>query len=93
MKMGLCLIDLYIPGNNSLKGKRQILNSVKGRIRNKFNVSIAEVEEKDSWRKARLGIVTINQNSAQVSNILQSVIKFIENSYPTQVIDYQIEIF
>jgi len=93
MKLGLCLVDLYIPGNHSLKGKRQVLNSVKDRIRSKFNVSIAEVEEKDSWRKTKLGIVTINQNSAEVSNVLQAVVKFIEKTYPTQLIDYQIEIF
>ncbi|OGW12602.1 MAG: hypothetical protein A3G93_06605 [Nitrospinae bacterium RIFCSPLOWO2_12_FULL_45_22] len=93
MKIGLCVIDLYLPGNNSLKDKRQILKSIKDRIRNKFNVSIAEIEDNDKWRKTTLGVVTINNDSTQVSNILQSVINFIEGFYPAQIINYQIELF
>lgn len=93
MKIGLSVIDLYLPGNNSLKGKRQILKSIKSRIRNKFNVSIAEIEDNDKWRRTKLGVVTINNDSTQVNNVLQSVINFIDGSYPAQIIDYQIEVF
>lgn len=93
MKIGLCVIELYLPGNNSLKGKRQILKSIKDRIRNKFNVSIAEIEANDKWRKTKLGVVTINNESTQVSNILQSVINFVDGSFPAEIIDYQIELF
>jgi uncharacterized protein YlxP (DUF503 family) len=93
MKIGLCVIDLYLPGTNSLKGKRQILKSIKDRIRNKFNVSIAEIEDNEKWRKTKIGVVTINNDSSQIDSILQSVIKFIDGFYPAQIVNYQIELF
>ena len=50
MVIGVCKLEICIPGNNSLKGKRQVLKSIKDRIRNKFNVSIAEVDKNDYGR-------------------------------------------
>ena len=57
MVIGLCTIDLHLPGANSLKDKRSVLKSVMRRIRNEFNVSIAEVDHQDLWRSAVLGAV------------------------------------
>ena len=54
--VGLLQIELCIPGNRSLKGKRRVLNSVKERIRSQFNVSIAEVGLNDVWDAALLGV-------------------------------------
>ena len=52
MIVGLCTIELYIPDGHSLKAKRQILLSLKDRLRRKFNLSVAEVGEHELWQKA-----------------------------------------
>ena len=55
MVIGLLMLDLHFPGARSLKDKRQALRSLETRIRNRFNVSLAEVEHQDLWQRARLG--------------------------------------
>ena len=52
MIVGLCTVELFIPDGHSLKDKRRVLQSVKTRVRDKFNVSVAEVGEQDLWQKA-----------------------------------------
>ena len=59
MVVGVCTLDLHLPGVDSLKGKRQILLSLKERIQRKFNVSIAEVDGQDLWQRAVLGVVSV----------------------------------
>ncbi|HET8579713.1 MAG TPA: DUF503 domain-containing protein, partial [Nitrospiraceae bacterium] len=64
MVVGLCTLELYIPDGHSLKAKRQVLLSLKDRLRDKFNVSIAEVGDQDLWQKAVLGIACVANESA-----------------------------
>ncbi len=92
MKVGICVVELYIPNNHSLKDKRQVLKSIKDRVKNRFNVSLAELDEQDKWQKSELGIVTISNESKQVSTVLNNVINFIESSYEVQIVDYHIEL-
>ncbi|MEK7774061.1 MAG: DUF503 domain-containing protein, partial [Deltaproteobacteria bacterium] len=56
MVVGICRISLVIHGNASLKGKRQVLKSIIEKVRNRFNVSIAEVGDNDLWQRAELGV-------------------------------------
>ena len=63
MIVGLLHLDLHLPGVRSLKGKRHILRSLEARLRNRFNVAIAEVEHQDLWQRARLAIVSVNDRS------------------------------
>jgi uncharacterized protein YlxP (DUF503 family) len=92
MIIGLCTIDLHLPGANSLKDKRSVLKSVSRRIRNKFNVSIAEVEEQDVWRSAVLGVVTVSNDAAYVHGLLTKVVDWIERTrLDVDLVDYQIE--
>ena len=80
MNVGVCKVTLRIPGNQSLKGKRRVINSLCSRIRNKFNVSIAEVEDNQAWQLATLGITCVSNNSRHADEILQSVVGYIESS-------------
>ncbi|MBU4310641.1 DUF503 domain-containing protein [bacterium] len=93
MIIGTARIELHIPGVNSLKGKRQIIKSIKERIRNRFNVSIAEVEKQDLWQRAALGLACVANDKAQANRILSKVINFIEQNKNISLIDYEIEIF
>ena len=56
MVVGIMRLTLFLPENHSLKGKRQVLRAIKARVRNKFNVSIAESDDHDMWQRAELGI-------------------------------------
>lgn len=92
MVIGILNIDLSIPGNNSLKGKRQILRSLKDKIKGKFNVSVAEVGNKDLWQRANLGIAVVSDDRRQANRILSKVIELIELSNYTELVDYEMEL-
>lgn len=92
MQVGVCKIRLHIPNSRSLKDKRQVLQSVITRVSNKYNVSIAEVEDQDRWQLATLGIVCLSNNGQQTNRVLTTVADFIRQSrLDAEVIDCQME--
>ena len=93
MTLGVCMIKLRLPENQSLKGKRQVLKSLTTRVRNKYNVAIAEVDDQDLWQLATLGIACVSNNAQQVDKVLAKVVDFISNSrLDIEMLDYEIEI-
>lgn len=73
MVIGLLMLDLHFPGARSLKDKRQALRSLETKLRNQFNVSLAEVEHQDLWQRARLAVVSVNTDQAHLDATLSSV--------------------
>jgi hypothetical protein len=92
MVIGLLTLDLHFPGARSLKDKRQALRSLETRIRNRFNVSIAEVEHQDLWQRARLAVVSVNTDHAHLESTLGSVAGEANNARDILVVDQQTEI-
>ena len=80
--MGVCTIELWIPESQSLKDKRQVLHSVKDRLRGKFNLSIAEVDGQDLWQKAVLGMACVANDGSHVEQVLEQALNVIK-SMPT----------
>ncbi len=80
MHVGVCKITLRLPENQSLKGKRRVVNSVVSRIRNKLNVSIAEVENNDTWQLATLGVTCATNSSRHADETLDTVVSYIEGT-------------
>ena len=66
MIVGVCTLELHFPAAQSLKEKRGILKSLKQRIQNRFNVSIAEVGGQDKWQIATLGIAKVSTDTAAI---------------------------
>ncbi len=91
MIVGICVIELYIPHIHSLKEKRKVLLGVKNRIKNRFNIAIAEVAEQDKWQKAVLGIATVANDKRFVNQVLDKVIGFISSTPEIEVIHTRIE--
>jgi len=89
MLSGICTINLYFPNSHSLKDKRNIIKSIKSRIRNNFNVSVSEINNHDIWKNTTLGIACIGNEKRYLDNVLNEVIKFIENQNKLQVIDFK----
>jgi hypothetical protein len=92
MFVGVLQIDLLLRGNTSLKQKRQTLKSIKDRTRRKFNVSIAEVDHHDLWQRAALGVSCVSNDKVYTNQVLSEVVHFIETNFPTELLDYTIEI-
>ena len=92
MIIGTARIELHIPEVNSLKGKRQIIKSIKERVKNRFNVSIAEVEKQDLWQRTVLGIACVTNEKRAADRILSKVINFIEQNKNLFLTNYEIEI-
>jgi len=93
MVVGVCRVELYIPESNSLKAKRKVIKSLKDRIRQKFNVTVAEIELQDLWQRTILGVAAISNDKKQVDIILTKVISFIEHANLAIIGQYQIEIW
>ena len=92
MVIGLLTLDLHFPGARSLKDKRQALRSLETRLRNRFNVSVAEVEHQDLWQRARLAVVSVNTDHGHLESTLQAVEGEAYNARDIQVLDAQREI-
>ena len=66
-------LDLHIEHSHSLKDKRQVIRSLKDRLRAKFNVAAAEIDHQDSWQRAVIGVITLSGDRLHVEQVLQSV--------------------
>lgn len=93
MIIGVCSIELRIPGNRSLKGKRRILKSLLTRLRGEFNLSTAEVGYNDMWQTAEVALVTVaNNDPGYVQAFLEKPLRWIETHRPdVQIVDWHIE--
>jgi len=93
MNVGVCKISLRLPENLSLKGKRRVLKSITTQLRNRFNVSVAEVDDHDLWQLATLGICCVSNNNRHTNEVLSKVVDFIVGGrFEVEVVDYEIEI-
>ena len=82
MIVGVCTVELFIPEGHSLKGKRQVLQSLKNRLREKFNLSVAEVGEQDLWQKSILGLACVANESSHVNQVLEQALN-LKRGIPT----------
>jgi hypothetical protein len=80
MVIGLLLLDLHLPHARSLKDKRQELNRIRDRVRQKFNAAYAELDFQDTWQRSRIGVVTLNSQQHLVEGQLQAVLRDVEQS-------------
>ena len=93
MNVGVCKIRLRLPDNLSLKDKRRVLKSITARVGNKFNVSVAEVDDHDLWQAATLGICCVSNNKRYTNEVLSKIVDFvIEGRFEVEILDYEIEI-
>ena len=92
MVIGLLTLDLHFPGARSLKDKRQALRSLETRLRNKFNVAVAEVEHQDLWQRARVAVVSVNTDHGHLDATLSHAAAEAHHSRDVQVLDTQTEI-
>ncbi len=92
MHIGVCHVSLRLPENQSLKGKRRVTQSIVSRVRTRFNVSIAEVEDNDLWQRLTLGISCVSNDGRHANEMLSRVVQYIEETTgDAELLDYDVE--
>ena len=93
MIIGTCTVELYLPGNGSLKGKRRVLKPLLLRLRKEFNLSTAEIAYQDVWQSAQIALVTVSNDAGHVQGVLQRAVHWIEKHRPDlSVVDWYIQV-
>jgi hypothetical protein len=92
MVVGVLRLSLSIPAASSLKDKRQVVRKITGRIRARFEVSVAEVGENDIWQRAQLGIAVVGNDRRFVNEVLDKVRGFVDELYLAPILDQELEI-
>jgi uncharacterized protein YlxP (DUF503 family) len=91
--IGVLTLELHIEHSHSLKDKRQVVRSLKDRLRAKFNVATAEIDHQDSWQRAVVGVVTLAADRARVQQVLQLVEKEAANLLGKDLVGAEVEFF
>jgi uncharacterized protein len=92
MPVGLLTLELHIAEAQSLKDKRQILRSLKERLRANFNVAVAELDFADTWQRSVIGVVTLSNEEQQVEEALQKVLAEADRVLGPALISHAVEL-
>ena len=91
MVIGAARVELHVHSSQSLKQKRGVVRAISQRVRNRFNVSVAEVGGQGTWQSAVLGICTVSGDAQSARRRLEKVIDFIEDLHLAEVTDQEVE--
>jgi uncharacterized protein YlxP (DUF503 family) len=89
--VGLLTLEIHISDAHSLKDKRQVLRSLKDRLRGRFNVAVAELDHQDSWQRAQVGIVTVSNDPAHLEQSLRAVLDEAEQVLGRDLAGHELE--
>lgn len=93
MHIGACIVTLQLPASRSLKDKRQVVRSLTERLRRRFNVAIAEVEEQAVWQTAVLGMTVVSNDAGHAAQQLGTILTAIEEArLDAELTDRHIEV-
>ncbi len=93
MFVAVCRLEIFVPESSSLKSKRFVLNSIKKRIRNKFNVSVAEVGNNDKWQRISLGISMVSNERKFIYMNVEEILKLIERDGRMEILSHLVEVY
>lgn len=93
MPIGCLTLEIHLPESRSLKDKRQVMRSLKDRLRHRFNVSVAELDGQDTWQSAVVGIVAISADAAYLEGALRAALEESERILGRGLVDYDTELF
>jgi hypothetical protein len=92
MPVGLLTLELHMPNAQTLKEKRQVLRSLKDRLRGRFNVAVAELDHEDTWQRSVVGVVTLSNEESHVQDSLQHILAEADRMLGPVLIGHQFEI-
>jgi uncharacterized protein len=91
MVIGCCSIKFYLHGNRTLKGKRRVVRAIKDRLKNNFNISVAEVEDQDNWQSLQIGISAVGSDRPYIDGLMAKVVNAVERMNLAEIVDSKIE--
>lgn len=92
MVVGTAVVELHVHGSRSLKQKRGVVRSITQRLRNRFNVSVAEVDGRDAWQRAVLGLATVAREGPSARALLERAIDHVEELHLAELLDQEVRI-
>jgi len=93
MHIGACVLTLHLAASQSLKDKRQVVRSLIERLRRRFNVAIAEVEEQDAWTTVVLGLAVVSNEAGHAARQLDRIVAAIEQErLDLEVVDRYVDV-
>ena len=92
MIVGVAAVEIQVHGSRSLKQKRGVVRSISQRVRNRFNLSVAEVGGWDRWQFAVLGLSAVGSDPVVVRRVLDRALEFIEELHLAEVLNTDVEI-
>jgi uncharacterized protein YlxP (DUF503 family) len=93
MPVGLLTLEIHLPYSHSLKEKRAVLRKIRDRLRSRFNVAVAELDHRDVWQVATLGVVSISDSQPLLDAVLRDVLRESERILGEDVTRHDIEFF
>ena len=91
MILGLLTLDLHRPEAHSLKSKRQVIKSIKDRVRKRFNVSVAEVGGNDLWQRCDIAVAFVTNESRMADRVFNEIRNLVLNTPSVELINSDIE--
>ena len=92
MFVGIFQVELLLHEAQSLKEKRFVLNSLKARISNNFNVSVAEVDQNDLWQRTTIGMALVTNERKFVDEVFTKILNLLDGESTIEVIKHQVEV-
>jgi len=92
MPVGLLTLELHLADAQSLKDKRQVLRSLKDKLRAHFNVAVAELDYEDTWQRSVIGVVTLSNEEQHVEEALQRVLAEADNILGPLIVSHAIDL-
>lgn len=93
MRVAVCRMDLFIHSSGSLKEKRFVVKSIKDKIRQRFNVSVAEVDHLDKWQLAGIGIAMVANEQKLLDSVMMEISKLIESRGDVEIASRSMEVY
>ncbi|PYV11645.1 MAG: DUF503 domain-containing protein [Acidobacteria bacterium] len=93
MPVGVLTLDIQIPYAHSLKEKRAVLQKMRGRLRSRFNVAVAELDHQDVWQHATLGVVSISDSQPLLESVFRQVLAESEKILGYDVANHSLDFF
>lgn len=92
MPVGLLTLEIHIPGARSLKDKRQVIRSLKDRLRAQFNVAVAELDHQELWQRSLVGVVSLSGDAQHLEQSLRTVADAAERLLGGDLVGHEIEL-
>ena len=92
MLAGVCKLELLLPENHSLKGKRQVLRKIKGKAFHRFQILVVEVDHQNLWQRSQLGFSVVGTEEGKVTSLIDGIVQFVEALGEATVLRKEVQI-